>query len=206
MFRRVRQADAQWFAYWAVRDQDYLPECYPHLVGIPHPGTEWDEESDPPFLAPNANDDSLSDLQMEELDRIIMRQLGKPARYNVGLYGGFLHEGWGEKEGFNPAYSTWIFGLNLNHLLFEVESECGPFAFYRSEWDSPWSEVNFVWSLNHSWFVGSYANASFTIAASRDYTFVKELLNSPILNARELSFDSDKKLVIKTDSMFSKNK
>jgi hypothetical protein len=180
MFTRISQANETWFRAMA---QDYdrdIPQGFPRVVVILHPGTYVVDDPVLPFRAPNANDVPLSEEQTEAFEQVLLKVLGPKEQCCVAFYAGYLRP-----EGIariDTPEMTWVSG-RLAYLLLQGElNEC-LFSAVETHWDPfLFLEVSYLWATDRSWVIALTPDTAHTVIGCDD-ALAEALLQEPQLKA-----------------------
>ena len=164
---------------WIQSDKAFLPQKFPRVIVLLHPGAVETGRSDLPFAAPNPNNQRLSEAEIAALDAAILDSLSITTPCKFALYGGYTkgpERQRLEKIGLTPIDGRlrYLVGAGeLRKCLFRAtEEEFGPFM-----------ELSYLWAQDESWFVASPPDVDFT-AIGCSNTLADRLLADEILETR----------------------
>lgn len=161
MLTKMDLQNQQFFNQIAEISVDELTKMFPRTVVILHPGTEVKDDGGFPFRAPNSDDIPPSSLQVAELERLLLLELGADAQCSLAVYAGYMRE-----EEFHLCIQPHgaKHNGNLRFILFNGTLEESLFRPIKHRWD--WVhllELSFLWARDRSWLVVSTPDTAVTI-------------------------------------------
>lgn len=172
-------SEQHFFGAWLARDEGFLPQSFPYVVAILHPGTVEVSGGDIPYLAPNPNDDDLDNEQAAVLDQIIASTVHPGAICNVAFYGGFMNAQ--EEAGLMDAGLDRVSGRLKYFLGATTVAHAGILSF--RERFKLLLEPSHIWPDNRDWFVASEPDLAFTVVGCQQ-ELAQRMLDAPGLDSR----------------------
>lgn len=178
-FFSPQASEREFFAAWVARDEGFLPQEFPRVVAILHPGTVEVPGGEVPYLAPNSDDENIDDAQGAVLEQIIASSAPPETVCNVAFYGGFMNPG--EEVGLIDAGLERVSG-RLKYFLGATTLAQAGILMLRESFDLL-LEPSYIWPDSRDWFVASAPDLAFTVVGCNE-ALAQRLLDAPGLDSR----------------------